>query len=189
MCWKLGTFVLFQVKSKVDKVEMGSKTWNSYLFSPEIPQMRLKPLYVNITRNNESVYSTQDQYLAARVAFIKWLVTFFLEKKYTATSQNTKNGGEMLPKIIQVWFFKNWVCFQSYSIPMFYTIASWTLFVLHPLSNNWFHTCPMKTHVKWLRILTIPNPLIYSYFFSVEALAFTFVKSESSGLWCTHLNR
>ncbi|XP_072907479.1 ral GTPase-activating protein subunit alpha-2 isoform X1 [Hemitrygon akajei] len=73
------------------------------LYNPvlEIPQMRPKPLYINITRNNESVYSTQDQYLAARVAFIKWLVTFFLEKKYTPTSQNTKNGGEMLPKIIQ----------------------------------------------------------------------------------------
>ncbi|XP_078412512.1 ral GTPase-activating protein subunit alpha-2 isoform X4 [Cetorhinus maximus] len=73
------------------------------LYNPvlEIPQMRPKPLYVNITRNNESMYSTRDQYLAARVAFINWLVTFFLEKKCTATSQNTKNGGEMLPKIIQ----------------------------------------------------------------------------------------
>ncbi|XP_048456865.1 ral GTPase-activating protein subunit alpha-2-like [Rhincodon typus] len=73
------------------------------LYNPvlEIPQMRPKPLYINVTRNNESVYSTRDQYLAARVAFIKWLVTFFLEKKYTATNQNTKNGGEMLPKIIQ----------------------------------------------------------------------------------------
>ncbi|XP_032882083.1 ral GTPase-activating protein subunit alpha-2 isoform X2 [Amblyraja radiata] len=73
------------------------------LYNPvlEIPQMRPKPLYINITRNNESIYSTRDQYLAARVAFIKWLVTFFLEKKYTASSQNTKNGGEVLPKIIQ----------------------------------------------------------------------------------------
>ncbi|XP_067900497.1 ral GTPase-activating protein subunit alpha-2 isoform X3 [Heterodontus francisci] len=73
------------------------------LYNPvlEIPQMRPKPLYINITRNNESIYSTRDQYLAARVAFIKWLVTFFLEKKYTATNQNTKNGGEMPPKIIQ----------------------------------------------------------------------------------------
>ncbi|XP_072437513.1 ral GTPase-activating protein subunit alpha-2 isoform X1 [Chiloscyllium punctatum] len=73
------------------------------LYNPvlEIPQMRPKPLYINVTRNNDSIYSTRDQYLAARVAFIKWLVTFFLEKKYTATNQNTKNGGEMLPKIIQ----------------------------------------------------------------------------------------
>ncbi|XP_069788475.1 ral GTPase-activating protein subunit alpha-2 isoform X2 [Narcine bancroftii] len=73
------------------------------LYNPvlEIPQMRPKPLYINITRNNKDVYSTRDQYLAARVTFIKWLVTFFLENKYTATSQNTKNSGEMLPKIIQ----------------------------------------------------------------------------------------
>uniref|UniRef100_A0A4W3JNV9 Ral GTPase activating protein catalytic subunit alpha 2 n=1 Tax=Callorhinchus milii TaxID=7868 RepID=A0A4W3JNV9_CALMI len=72
------------------------------LYDPllEIPQMRPAPYYIP-ARNNESNYSTRDQYLAARVAFIKWLVTFFLEKKYT-TSQNTKNGGEMLPKIIQV---------------------------------------------------------------------------------------
>ncbi|XP_074920611.1 ral GTPase-activating protein subunit alpha-2 isoform X5 [Chelonoidis abingdonii] len=39
--------------------------------------------------------------MAARVVFIKWLVTFFLEKKYLTSVQNTKNGGEMLPKIIQ----------------------------------------------------------------------------------------
>ncbi|XP_078086427.1 ral GTPase-activating protein subunit alpha-2 isoform X4 [Mustelus asterias] len=73
------------------------------LYNPvlEIPQMRPKPLYINVTRNSESTYSTRDQYLAARVAFINWLVTFFLEKKCTATSQNTKNGGEILPKIIQ----------------------------------------------------------------------------------------
>lgn len=42
--------------------------------------------------------------MAARVVFIKWLVTFFLEKKYLTAVQNTKNGGEMLPKIIQVSF-------------------------------------------------------------------------------------
>lgn len=42
--------------------------------------------------------------MAARVVFIKWLVTFFLEKKYLTAVQNTKNGGEMLPKIIQVCF-------------------------------------------------------------------------------------
>lgn len=42
--------------------------------------------------------------MAARVVFIKWLVTFFLEKKYLTAVQSTKNGGEMLPKIIQVGF-------------------------------------------------------------------------------------
>lgn len=42
--------------------------------------------------------------MAARVVFIQWLVTFFLEKKYLTAVQSTKNGGEMLPKIIQVGF-------------------------------------------------------------------------------------
>lgn len=40
--------------------------------------------------------------MAARVVFIKWIVTFFLEKKYLTATQNTKNGGDVLPKINQV---------------------------------------------------------------------------------------
>ena len=40
--------------------------------------------------------------MAARVVFIKWIVTFFLEKTYLTTAQNTKNGGDILPKIMQV---------------------------------------------------------------------------------------
>lgn len=40
--------------------------------------------------------------MAARVVFIKWVVTFFLEKKYLTTIQNTKNGVDVLPKIMQV---------------------------------------------------------------------------------------
>lgn len=39
--------------------------------------------------------------MAARVVFIKWIVTFFLEKKYLTATQNTKNGVDVLPKIIQ----------------------------------------------------------------------------------------
>lgn len=61
-------------------------------------------MYVAATRNNENVYSAKIPYMAARVVFIKWLVTFFLEKKYLTAVQSTKNGGEMLPKIIQVCF-------------------------------------------------------------------------------------
>ncbi|NXH87736.1 RGPA2 protein, partial [Edolisoma coerulescens] len=67
----------------------------------DIPDIRPRPVYVTATRNNESVYCTKIPYMAARVVFIKWLVTFFLEKKYLTAVQNTKNGGEMLPKIIQ----------------------------------------------------------------------------------------
>lgn len=55
--------------------------------------------------------------MAARVVFIKWLVTFFLEKKYLTAAQNTKNGGEMLPKIIQVCY-KVYLPFLIHVLPL-----------------------------------------------------------------------
>lgn len=71
----------------------------------DLPHHRPKPLYVAVTRNNESTFCTRDQYLTPRVAFITWLVTFFLEKKYVssaASAQSAKNGTEVIPKLIQV---------------------------------------------------------------------------------------
>lgn len=80
-----------------------------------------------VTRNNESTFCTRDQYLAPRVAFISWLVTFFLEKKYVnsaAAAQSAKNGTEVIPKLIQVStavplpsskkynHFKNWSVYK-----------------------------------------------------------------------------
>ncbi|XP_040467753.1 ral GTPase-activating protein subunit alpha-2 isoform X2 [Falco naumanni] len=78
-----------------------TKLTNLYKPVLDIPDIRPRPVYITATRNSENVYSTKIPYMAARVVFIKWLVTFFLEKKYLTTVQNTKNGGEMLPKIIQ----------------------------------------------------------------------------------------
>ncbi|NXD42344.1 RGPA2 protein, partial [Copsychus sechellarum] len=78
-----------------------TKLTNLYKPVLDIPDIRPRPVYVTATRNNESVYCTKIPYMAARVVFIKWLVTFFLEKKYLTAVQNSKNGGEMLPKIIQ----------------------------------------------------------------------------------------
>ncbi|NXO23135.1 RGPA2 protein, partial [Cisticola juncidis] len=78
-----------------------TKLTNLYKPVLDIPDIRPRPVYVTTTRNNESVYCTKIPYMAARVVFIKWLVTFFLEKKYLTAVQNTKNGGEVLPKIIQ----------------------------------------------------------------------------------------
>ncbi|NXO93305.1 RGPA2 protein, partial [Certhia brachydactyla] len=78
-----------------------TKLTNLYKPVLDIPDIRPKPVYVTATRNNESVYCTKIPYMAARVVFIKWLVTFFLEKKHLTAGQNTRNGGEMLPKIIQ----------------------------------------------------------------------------------------
>ncbi|NXQ29636.1 RGPA2 protein, partial [Alaudala cheleensis] len=78
-----------------------TKLTNLYKPVLDIPDIRPRPVYVTATRNNESIYCTKIPYMAARVVFIKWLVTFFLEKNYLTAVQNTKNGGEMLPKIIQ----------------------------------------------------------------------------------------
>ncbi|KAK5608547.1 Ral GTPase-activating protein subunit alpha-2 [Crenichthys baileyi] len=81
-----------------------TKLTNLYKPLLELPPLRAKPLYVPVTRNNESTFCTRDQYLAPRVAFITWLVTFFLEKKYvnsSAAAQGAKNGAEVIPKLIQ----------------------------------------------------------------------------------------
>ncbi|KAM4625333.1 ral GTPase-activating protein subunit alpha-2 [Polymixia lowei] len=81
-----------------------TKLTNLYKPLLDLPHHRPKPLYVPVTRNNESTFCTRDQYLAPRVAFITWLVTFFLEKKYVsaaAAAPSTKNGTEVIPKLIQ----------------------------------------------------------------------------------------
>ncbi|CAI5695245.1 ral GTPase-activating protein subunit alpha-2 isoform X2 [Oreochromis niloticus] len=81
-----------------------TKLTNLYKPLLDLPHHRPKPLYVPVTRNNESTFCTRDQYLAPRVAFITWLVTFFLEKKYissAASAQSAKNGTEVIPKLIQ----------------------------------------------------------------------------------------
>ncbi|XP_031703007.1 ral GTPase-activating protein subunit alpha-2 isoform X6 [Anarrhichthys ocellatus] len=81
-----------------------TKLTNVYKPLLDLPHHRPKPLYVPVTRNNESTFCTRDQYLAPRVAFITWLVTFFLEKKYVssaAAAQSAKNGTEVIPKLIQ----------------------------------------------------------------------------------------
>ncbi|XP_074547463.1 ral GTPase-activating protein subunit alpha-2 isoform X2 [Halichoeres trimaculatus] len=83
-----------------------SFTKHTNLYKPllDLPHHRPKPLYVPVTRNNESTFCTRDQYLAPRVAFITWLVTFFLEKKYVssaAVAHSAKNGTEVIPKLIQ----------------------------------------------------------------------------------------
>ncbi|XP_078145493.1 ral GTPase-activating protein subunit alpha-2 isoform X3 [Centroberyx gerrardi] len=81
-----------------------TKLTNLYKPLLDLPHHRPKPLYVPVTRNNESTFCTRDQYLAPRVAFITWLVTFFLEKKYVsaaAAAPSAKNGTEVIPKLIQ----------------------------------------------------------------------------------------
>ncbi|XP_077789672.1 ral GTPase-activating protein subunit alpha-2 isoform X2 [Podarcis muralis] len=78
-----------------------TKLTNVYKPVLDIPGLRPKPAYVSVACNNENIYSTKIPYMTARVAFIKWLVNFFLEKKYFTPTQNSKNGGDVLPRIIQ----------------------------------------------------------------------------------------
>ncbi|XP_066093789.1 ral GTPase-activating protein subunit alpha-2 isoform X2 [Saccopteryx bilineata] len=78
-----------------------TKLTNIYKPVLDIPHLRPKPVYITMTRDNGNIYSTKIPYMAARVVFIKWIVTFFLEKKYLTTTQNTKNGVDVLPKIMQ----------------------------------------------------------------------------------------
>nr|XP_055201512.1 ral GTPase-activating protein subunit alpha-2 isoform X3 [Nyctereutes procyonoides] len=78
-----------------------TKLTNIYKPILDIPHLRPKPVYITTTRDSENIYSTKIPYMAARVVFIKWIVTFFLEKKYLTTTQNTKNGVDVQPKIIQ----------------------------------------------------------------------------------------
>nr|KAF6358906.1 Ral GTPase activating protein catalytic subunit alpha 2 [Pipistrellus kuhlii] len=78
-----------------------TKLTNIYKPVLDIPHLRPKPVYITMTRDTENIYSTKIPYMAARVVFIKWIVTFFLEKKYLTTIQNTKNGVDVLPKIMQ----------------------------------------------------------------------------------------
>ncbi|KAM4842155.1 ral GTPase-activating protein subunit alpha-2 isoform 2-T2 [Thomomys bottae] len=78
-----------------------TKLTNIYKPVLDVPHLRPKPVYITTTRDNETTYSTKIPYMAARVVFIKWIVTFFLEKKYLTATQNTKNGVDVLPKIIQ----------------------------------------------------------------------------------------
>ncbi|CAK6447382.1 unnamed protein product [Pipistrellus nathusii] len=78
-----------------------TKLTNIYKPVLDIPHLRPKPVYITMARDTENMYSTKIPYMAARVVFIKWIVTFFLEKKYLTTIQNTKNGVDVLPKIMQ----------------------------------------------------------------------------------------
>lgn len=104
----------------------------------DLPHHRPKPLYVPVTRNNESTFCTRDQYLAPRVAFITWLVTFFLEKKYVssaAAAQSAKNGTEVIPKLIQVSMTVPFCCFLIVSLWMEEVGFYEGIFAVKPLST------------------------------------------------------
>ena len=67
--------------------------------------MRAKPYYCVVRReqeNGEVAYCTKDSFLQARVIFIRWLVSFWLEPRSNTTTHIPGTEGENVPKNIQV---------------------------------------------------------------------------------------
>ncbi|XP_058847686.1 ral GTPase-activating protein subunit alpha-1 isoform X7 [Acipenser ruthenus] len=76
------------------------------LYNPilEVPHMRPKPHYVIVKRDpetNEAIYCTKEMFLNARVIFIRWLVSFWLEPKSNTGTHIPGTEGENVPKNIQ----------------------------------------------------------------------------------------
>ncbi|KAK3537541.1 hypothetical protein QTP70_013574 [Hemibagrus guttatus] len=78
----------------------------SSLYAPilDIPPMRQKPCYMVVKRDpdtNEALYCTKESFLNARVIFIRWLVSFWLEPKSNTLTNIPGVEGENVPKNIQ----------------------------------------------------------------------------------------
>ncbi|XP_036006700.1 ral GTPase-activating protein subunit alpha-1 isoform X2 [Fundulus heteroclitus] len=76
------------------------------LYNPilDVPPMRPKPYYSVMRREQdggETVYCTKESFLQARVIFIRWLVSFWLEPRPNTQTQIPGTEGENVPKNIQ----------------------------------------------------------------------------------------
>uniref|UniRef100_A0A8C2XR54 Ral GTPase activating protein catalytic subunit alpha 1 n=1 Tax=Cyclopterus lumpus TaxID=8103 RepID=A0A8C2XR54_CYCLU len=76
------------------------------LYSPilDVPPMRSKPYYSVVRREHdggETVYCTKESFLQARVIFIRWLVSFWLEPRPNTHAHIPGTEGENVPKNIQ----------------------------------------------------------------------------------------
>ncbi|XP_028298373.1 ral GTPase-activating protein subunit alpha-1 isoform X11 [Gouania willdenowi] len=76
------------------------------LYNPmlDVPPMRPKPYYSAVRREQEGsemLYCTKESFLQARVIFIRWLVSFWLEPRPNAQTQIPGTEGESVPKNIQ----------------------------------------------------------------------------------------
>ncbi|MEQ2282558.1 Ral GTPase-activating protein subunit alpha-1, partial [Ameca splendens] len=76
------------------------------LYNPilDVPPMRPKPYYSVVRREQdggETVYCTKESFLQARVIFIRWLVSFWLEPRPNTQTQIPGTEGENVPKNIQ----------------------------------------------------------------------------------------
>uniref|UniRef100_UPI0037E90CC7 ral GTPase-activating protein subunit alpha-1 isoform X3 n=1 Tax=Semicossyphus pulcher TaxID=241346 RepID=UPI0037E90CC7 len=76
------------------------------LYSPilDVPPMRPKPYYSVVRREpdgGEPLYCTKESFLQARVIFIRWLVSFWLEPRPNTQTHIPGTEGENIPKNIQ----------------------------------------------------------------------------------------
>lgn len=71
----------------------------------DVPPMRPKPYYGVVRREQdggETLYCTKESFLQARVIFIRWLVSFWLEPRPNTQTHIPGTEGEIVPKNIQV---------------------------------------------------------------------------------------
>ncbi|XP_029900265.1 ral GTPase-activating protein subunit alpha-1 isoform X1 [Myripristis murdjan] len=76
------------------------------LYNPilDVPPMRPKPYYSLVRREQdggEALYCTKESFLQARVIFIRWLVSFWLEPRANTHTHIPGTEGENVPKNIQ----------------------------------------------------------------------------------------
>ncbi|XP_070697884.1 ral GTPase-activating protein subunit alpha-1 isoform X2 [Pempheris klunzingeri] len=76
------------------------------LYNPilDVPPMRPKPYYSVVRREQdggETLYCTKESFLQARVIFIRWLVSFWLEPRPNTHTHIPGTEGEIVPKNIQ----------------------------------------------------------------------------------------
>ncbi|XP_041810535.1 ral GTPase-activating protein subunit alpha-1 isoform X1 [Chelmon rostratus] len=76
------------------------------LYNPilDVPPMRPKPYYSVVRREQdggETLYCTKESFLQARVIFIRWLVSFWLEPRPNTQTHIPGTEGENVPKNIQ----------------------------------------------------------------------------------------
>lgn len=90
---------------------------NKYSVPADVPPMRPKPYYSVVRREQDSgdtLYCTKESFLQARVIFIRWLVSFWLEPRPNAQTHIPGTEGENVPKNIQVHSRMIWrLCLES----------------------------------------------------------------------------
>ncbi|KAI4804636.1 hypothetical protein KUCAC02_026257 [Chaenocephalus aceratus] len=77
------------------------------LYNPilDVPTMRPKPYYSVVRREQdggETVYCTKESFLQARVIFIRWLVSFWLEPRPNAQTHIPEQRGRSSPRTYSV---------------------------------------------------------------------------------------